>query len=521
VLTLSTSTVELNPAQQSVVLVSGASPPLIATLDGKLVNLAVDPSGASVTLTARQETGADTLHLVDANGAKADVAIRVAFNAGTIAPTATLKVTGTPVDGAWLIAQIKGLVTRLTQAMPNAQTTIGAVVPPVPTPLPPGAQAQFTVPVQIGGNPDYFDQNGTTLVNVVNVPADPFAPALLFYDDDPEHVTADGVLFRGTVGADRPVRLYYYHDNASDPRRIVVALSNTGQDVSAVQLIDASAGPNADVMTVGHAVTRNFLLLKPRGQGVVLDLQPAEPYFLKDVAMTSHQGVAGNLDLRVFSGGPIVVTVMAVSPGVDPRTLLDTPQLPDDGHHRAGVFTLTGFGEDRLSFAAGGPDAKAVIGDRDPTPPAADTAASGHDYGDYGVWHAIALALSNPTAAPATAYVYFRPLAGIARSSFLVNGNLIELGCVRQPVPYQIGVFTLAPQQTTQVSVDTMTDGGSFYPVEIGVTGTPPATEAPPITAPDGCFPKPQPPAVLLPSPGPSSVPAAPETPSTPVPGPP
>jgi hypothetical protein len=36
-----------------------------------------------------------------------------------------------------------------------------------------------------------------------------------------------------------------------------------------------------------------------------------------------------------------------------------------------------------------------------------------------------------------------------------------------------------------------MTDGGSFYPVEIGVTETTPQPSAPPITAPDGCFPSP------------------------------
>jgi hypothetical protein len=36
-----------------------------------------------------------------------------------------------------------------------------------------------------------------------------------------------------------------------------------------------------------------------------------------------------------------------------------------------------------------------------------------------------------------------------------------------------------------------MTDGGSFYPVEIGITGTPPTPATPAISAPDGCFPKP------------------------------
>src|SRR5690349_2566532 len=89
-LSVSPVTIEMNPAQQRVITVTGATAPLQATLDQKLVGVAVDPSGANVTLTANQATGSDLLHLVDANGARADVPIRVAFNAGTILPQATL-----------------------------------------------------------------------------------------------------------------------------------------------------------------------------------------------------------------------------------------------------------------------------------------------------------------------------------------------------------------------------------------------------------------------------------------------
>jgi hypothetical protein len=106
--------------------------------------------------------------------------------------------------------------------------------------------------------------------------------------------------------------------------------------------------------------------------------------------------------------------------------------------------------------------------------------------------HRIVIALSNPSAQPATAYVYFRPIIGIDRASFLVDGNLVEVGCVRRPVPYQVAAIALAPNAQMSSTVLTMTDGGSFFPVEIGVTATPPIPQAPPINAPDGCFPKPQ-----------------------------
>ncbi len=488
-LSVTPNTVNLNPAQQRVVTVSGASAPLTATLDRKLVTVSVDPSATSVTIDASQATGEDVLHLADASGAQADVPIRVAFNAGTIVPQTALTVTGNPADPAWLARQVRAWVARLTPALPGAQTAVGAVDAPA-QPLAPGTQQQFVVPVQITSDGRYFDQTGQTTVDVQNVAADPFVPSLLFYDDDPEHVTADGVLFRGAVTSATPTRLYYYHDNYGDPRRIVVLLSTEAGDPAQVHLVDAPAGPNIDVMQVGHTVSRDFLLRKPLNEGIEVQVAQGAPFALRDAPMTSRQGVAGSVDLRVLSGGPITVTVLAASPGVDARSLLGGAPLAGDGHQRTGVFRLDGFGSDSLTYAVGGADAKVVIGDREPTPPSADPNAPGHDYGDYGVAHRVDLNLSNPGDAAATAYLYFRPIAGIARSSFLVNGSLVELGCVRQPVPYQIAALTLPPGQT-RATLETMTDGGSFYPVEVGVTATPPTPTAPAINAPDGCFPKP------------------------------
>jgi hypothetical protein len=489
-LTVAPAEVNLNPAQERVVNVTGATAPLTATLDQKLVRVTVDPNATVVTIDASQQTGSDVLHITDASGARADVPIRVAFNAGTIVPQTALTVTGDPADPSWLARQVRTWVARLTQAQPNAQTTIGNVDAPA-QPLPTGAQQQFTVPVQITSDGRYFDQTGQTVVTVQNVAAQPIIPTLLFYDDDPEHVTADGVLFRGTVTAADPARLYYYHDNAGDPRRIVVLLTTNAADPATVQLVDVPAGPNPDVMQVGHAVSREFLVRKSHGEGIQLQVAQGVPFALRDAAMNARDGVAGSVDLRVLAGGPITVTVVAASPGVDSRSLVDAPQLPDDGHARTGVFHLGGYGADTLSFSTGGADAKLVIGDREPTPPSADPNTPGRDYGDYGVAHNVDVTLANPSDVAATAYLYFRPLAGIARGSFLVDGRLVELGCARQPVPYQIAAFELQPQQTTRAIVQTMTDGGSFYPVEIGITGTPPTPATPAISAPDGCFPKP------------------------------
>jgi hypothetical protein len=84
-------------------------------------------------------------------------------------------------------------------------------------------------------------------------------------------------------------------------------------------------------------------------------------------------------------------------------------------------------------------------------------------------------------------------MGGVVRSSFLVNGTLVQVGCARLSQRYQIGQpFSVNPGRA-QITVQTMTDGGSNYPLEVGLTATPPQPTVPPITAPDGCFPKPSP----------------------------
>ncbi len=479
----------LTPAQQQIVTFPDAALPLTATLDRRLVILTIDRLTSSISVTATQATGTDTLHVTDARGASVDVPVRVAFRAGSFSPSATLKVTGSPIDPQWLARQVGALVQRMTSALPGATATI-APVDAAPDPPVPGAQTQFDVPVRIGGNAAYYDVTGTTAVSVQNVPAEPFAPGLLFYDDDPERVNADGVLYRGTIDALHPTRLYYYHDGGMQARRVVVLLSTQSQYPASVHVIDSTAGPNLDVMSVGHAATRNFLANKSRNQGTIVDVAPDTPVILDDVALQYRQGVSGGIGMRVLSGGPVTVTVAAVSPGVDPKTIADGELLPGDGHHRSGAFSIAGYGTASLAYQVGGADAKFVYGDREPTPPNVDPASPGHDYGDYGVLWNLAFTLTNPTPEPATVYLYERPIGGIVRSSFLLDGTLVEMGCVRVPVPYRIGAYSLGPNATYRLNVQTMTDGGSNYPIEVGITQTVPQPSAPPINSADGCFPK-------------------------------
>lgn len=487
-----------NVGIQQTVTITGTAQ-YTATLDNKIASVTIN--GPSVILGPIRN-GSATLHVVDsATNASVDIPVRVAPNAGTIAPKIALKVTGDNVDPAFIASQAALALGRSTQAAPGAVVNFNAIAPPALL-LTAGSGVAFDVPITITGGTQYLDVRGTTQVSVSDVGAQPFMPGLLYYSDDPERTNADGVLYRGTVTDAQPVRLYDYHENGTDPRRLVIALTSTSTAPSSVQTVGRFSGPNPDVMTVGHAVTRDFMVNKVRNQGVVFDLTNNAPLLLDDVLMRSRDGVASSTDFRVLSGGPVNFTVLAVSPGVNPLTLLDGLQLPGDGRNRHGVFSLTNYGTQSVTYAAGATDTTTNIGDREPTVPSANADQSGRDFGDYGVLFNFNIALSNPTATPQTVYLYESPRGGPARASYLIDNDArpVELGCATSarsstelPHRYQIRTFTLAPGASETHIVRTMTDGGSNLPIVLGLSIATPEPTPPPISAPDGCFPKPSP----------------------------
>ncbi|HZZ64315.1 MAG TPA: hypothetical protein VFE17_02360 [Candidatus Baltobacteraceae bacterium] len=488
-LTLSPPQVNLHPSQSQIISVANAAGPIAVTASAPLVSTTVDQAARTVTVAASTQTGSTVLTISSASGS-ARVPVRVALDAATVPPSIDLRVSGDQIDAPWLLTQIQNAVRAAVAAQPGAgPLQLGEIAPP--TPFNTGAVASVTVPVRVAGGAQYFDVNGTTSINLQNLAVQAFAPPVLFYDDDPEKLVANGVLFRNEVTPAAAARLYYYHQNTLAPRQLAVVLRASSP--ARVQLIDASAGPNPDVMTVGHNVSRDFLVRKPRNQGVVVDLAAGAPYVAEQFSMNPVDGAAGSIGIQVLSGGPVQIATMALA-STDAAQLnayFDQPRLPGDGHARTGVFNLTGYGGEVLAYTAGGPDAVTQYGASSP-PPAQP--GSGHDYGDYGVIRTITFDLANSSPQPATVYLYERPMGGSVRSSFLVDGTLVQLGCARVPQRYQIGTpFSLPPGSNSRLVVQTMTDGGSSYPLEVGITSSPPLPQTPPITAPDGCFPKPAP----------------------------
>ena len=489
-LSASVTAVALQPGASQTITIANGAQPITASLDNVVAAVTIDQTAHTVTLTAGQQPGRATLTITDGSGASIALPVRVAFLAATIPQSVTLRVTGDAPDSAWLQAQVRRAVLQQLALQPGVSAkNVQFAAYAVPQAFAPGAQAAIPVSVTVPGADAYLDAAATVNVTLQNVASNAFESPVLLYDDDPEKIVSNGVLFRGRIAPGTPARLYYYHQNMDAPRRLLVVLSPlSDRDSSTAQVVDASAGPNIDVMSVGHAVTRDFLVRKPHNQGVLIDL--AAPLAIDDFpVMQPLDGAAGSIGLNVTNGGPVSVTVLAMpvdATAADIAAALNGPQLPGDGHHRTGMFDISNFAQTALAYTIGSDDVSVEYGAA--TPPSA-AQQSGRDYGEYGVIRTVTFDITNPGTDPASVYLFERPLGGVVRSSFMVNGQLIELGCARLSNRYQIGSPISAPPGTSHVVVQTMTDGGSNYPLELGVTATPPAAATPAMTAPDGCFP--------------------------------
>jgi hypothetical protein len=408
---------------------------------------------------------------------------------GTIPATLSLEVTGTPADGAFLAGQIRDALDRVIRPTlaPGAAISYGPIVPwPLPS-LVGGAQLTLNVTVAISGDGAYAPLTAVTTVTISNISVPTLAPSLLYLSDDPEYLRNEGLVFRNDVTAARPARLYYYHSDIGVPRDLDVVM--TAMVPTRVQFFASGAGPDLDVLDVGHSVTRGLLSSLQSHVGTIVDLLPGMPFTIRHALMLQGEVVAGAVDVYVMSGGAATLSVVATPAGGNVNTYLAGPRLWQDGHHRHGAFDLTGFGALAATYTVGGSPAAVQYGGRTPTPRNLDPADDGRDYGDYGVVHRIVFTLVNPTDTAQIAYLYEKPLAGPVRSTFIVDGQFKELGCVRFERQYYVAEYQLPPHSNSATTTVTMTDGGAFYPIEYGVTDIVPFPFTPPVGSPDGCSP--------------------------------
>lgn len=454
------------PANTASVRVSGALGTLAATIANTAVATVagIDQNARTVTV-AGQAPGMTTLTLSDDRGMTRDVPLRVAYLAGTIANDAALRVTGNPASARFIRNVAAGAAADAAQLRPGATIALDPGSVQGARELPVSNLLSVDVPLQLNGS-DYFSVLGTTHVHIENVALPRIRPTRLLVSDYPEQLRENGVLFTASLARGLPQRFLYYHYNPQDQpaRRILLLAKNPWAQPVTVQFISGEAGPGPNEMEVGHASTLRFLVREAQNEGNVVVIPGGSTATLIDQPLPPQSAVSNLLQLRLLDGDPVDLTLLAQNASDPPEESVDSAQLLEsEVKHARGIYRVPEFYFDYVYQADSQSDLEIPIGQL-PLPNLREGQALA---GDYGVMQSIAVTIVNPTAAQAPIAIYENPRGGRATGTYLIDRTLVQSHAVVPFSKWKLREYRVPPHSTFRVSIVTMPEGGSSYPVRL------------------------------------------------------
>ncbi len=444
--------------------VGSAISPITAVIrDPSIATVSVDQASQRVTLTGKTP-GATMVTLRDARGVTRDVAVRVAYYAGTIAPQLSLSLTGDPANGEFVREQIAQAVKNAAQLRPDAQALVTPDDVPFHGTLEVDHIASFDVPVLIQGNND-FEVDGSTHVDLQNVAVPRISPNSLMVSDYPERLTENGALFTADLRSDQPSRFLYFHYNppGQPDRRIVLRAENLSREPSIVQFISGHGGPSSNEMEVGHTATKRFLVNIAQNQGRLLTIDGSTTINIAQQDLPAGTIVCNMLQLRVLSGGNVHLTLFAQDADQDPTVAIASGELLESAHkHARGIYPIAEFhfatqwrvDQDYLELPIG----------QLPLPNDLQGQALS---GDYGVLQSFVVNLENPLSTPQAVAIYENPRGGRATSTYLIDGVLVQSHQVPPYSRYKVRQYVVPAHGFVRVSVVTMPEAGSSLPLRL------------------------------------------------------
>jgi Pilus formation protein N terminal region len=463
-------------------------PPQLSVEPGKLASARINSVLGTVTVTVADPTvvtavvdqaqrvlfvtgvkvGTTTVTVADQRGLTRDVAVRVAYAAGSAADSVGVRVTGNPASADYLRETIASAVERAATLRPGASVHAPLETVPLKRDLGVDDRTELDVPVTIAGD-GYLTVNGTTHVVVENTALPPIEPARLLVSDYPERLTANGVLFTARLDRVQAQRFLYYHYNpGTEPaRRILLKAHNASSAPATVQMIEGSAGPGVNEMEVGHLSTKRFLVRQARNEASVTTIPPGATVNLVDHPLPPQNIVSAVLQLRLVSGDPVDLALVAqdakapVDQSVDSTILLVGGVL-----HARGVYPVPTFYFDR-TYDVDGEDLEIPIGQL-PLPNLRQGEALS---GDYGVEQAMNVVIQNMSKGPKAVALYANPRGGRATGTFLIDGTLVQAHALPAFSKFKIWQETINPGTFRRVRIVTMPEGGSSYPLRLIFAG--------------------------------------------------
>jgi hypothetical protein len=436
----------------------------VSVLNPAIVDAAVDQTAQTITLTGKAP-GATAIGLTDQRNMPAIVVpVRVAYNAGTIADTASIRITGDPASSQFVKEQAVAAAVKLAQARAGAQIVATPDQVQFSQPLAQDNVAQVDVPVLIQGE-QYFSVDGVTHVRVENMAAPKITPDSLTVSDYPERLTENGVLFASDLKRTAPTRFLYFHYNppGEPDRRIVLRAQNLSPEPAVVQFITGAGGPDPNEMLAGHVATYTFLKRLVQNEGQVIVIPGNGTINLVEQPLPAKNVVCSLLQLRVLNGSTVHLTLFAQNASSSPdEALSSTELLAGDHPHARGEYRIPEFHYSTL-WNTTDQYLELQLG-HIPLPNLMQGEALA---GDYGVLQSFVIKVQNPTDQPQPIAIYENPRGGRATGTYLIDGVLIQSHQTPPFSRYKVRQYVVPARGFVRVTIETIPDSGSSYPLRL------------------------------------------------------
>ncbi|MEN6548451.1 MAG: hypothetical protein ABFE07_20600 [Armatimonadia bacterium] len=319
----------------------------------------------------------------------------------------------------------------------------------------------YTIEVKASGR-DCFEESTPVRVTLRTVPAPKRRAQEVLVSNAPERILEPVTLLRENLVGLAPVRLLWHHVNSSPTAlRFAVRVVNRGTKTAKIHLTEAATGPMTDEIYVGHTAMARFVGLIQQSEGYMLSVPAGSMLELYDTRIQVGGIVSGlalitpveaeNLMLEVLAERSWPTT--AYFAPVPERLLNDPPLTPyrfeaekvvELEHEVGGAWTFYHVGKEYSTNLQGQ-----------------------KLYGDYGVNYTLKCTFRNPSDKPARGEMHLRASGGVARCTFLLNGNILETGMLRGLNEQILHKVDLAPGEQRSVTLITMPESGSNYPVTL------------------------------------------------------
>ncbi len=295
----------------------------------------------------------------------------------------------------------------------------------------------------------------------------------LIVSNSPEEIYEPGVLVSTPLPSPRTRLMYYHLNRASSAYTIQTILQNLTAVPVTVQMIKAVGGPSRDGIYSGHRSAKAYWEAIASGEWTTLTLAPFQRTTLLAHPFRSQMVSTAIVEFDTASPQSIQLVVGTVDPEIGSTSLLNQPASP----YTYGEFPTTSR-PISVQYNFDLPVREIPVGDE---PFVVDPQSNLALRGNYGLVYDVKITAVNTSSIPREFTLLFAPAGGISRGVLLINKRIVETGFIGHKnnlAPEKVYTTTVAPNSQIQVLVQTLPQGGCFYPINLVISSPLPTSNS-------------------------------------------